>query len=94
MMNIYRKVGWFIKEQWKMYIFMLFLLLSIAAISLAPAYVLGQAIDTIVSGGLTSESLWMLVGLLVLLPVARYFISFTYNHLSHRTAQLLSYKLR
>lgn len=94
MINIYKKIGWFIKEQWKMYIFMLFLLLSIAAISLAPAYVLGQAIDTIVSGGLNSESLWMLVGLLVLLPVTRYLISFTYNHLSHRTAQLLSYKLR
>jgi ATP-binding cassette subfamily B protein len=94
MINIYKKIGWFIKEQWKTYIVMLFLLLSIAAISLAPAYVLGLSIDTIVSGGLTSSSLWMLVGLLVLLPVARYLISFTYNHLSHKTAQMLSYKLR
>jgi ATP-binding cassette subfamily B protein len=94
MINIYKKIGWFIKEQWKTYIVMLFLLLSIAAISLAPAYVLGLSIDTIVSGGLTISSLWMLVGLLVLLPVARYLISFTYNHLSHKTAQMLSYKLR
>jgi len=94
MMNIYKKIGWFIKEQWKTYVFMLFLLLTIAAISLAPAYVLGLSIDTIVSGGLNSRSLWMLVGLLILLPVLRYLISFTYNYLSHKTAQLLSYKLR
>ncbi len=94
MINIYRKIGWFIQEQWKTYVFMLFLLLTIAAISLAPAYVLGLSIDTIVSGGLNETSLWILVGLLVLLPVSRYLISFTYNHLSHRTAQLLSYKLR
>ena len=94
MINIYRKIGWFIKEQWKTYVFMLFLLLTIAAISLAPAYVLGLSIDTIVSGGLNSESLWMLVGLLIILPVTRYLISFTYNHLSHKTAQMLSYKLR
>ncbi len=94
MINIYKKIGWFIKEQWKTYIVMLFLLLTIAAISLAPAYVLGLSIDTIVSGGLNRSSLWMLVGLLVLLPVARYLISFTYNHLSHKTAQMLSFKLR
>jgi ATP-binding cassette, subfamily B, multidrug efflux pump len=94
MINIYKKIGWFIKEQWKTYIAMLFLLLSIAAISLAPAYVLGLSIDTIVSGGLTRHTLWMLVGLLALLPITRYFMSFTFNHLSHKTAQLLSYKLR
>lgn len=94
MINIYKKIGWFIKEQWKTYILMLFLLLSIAANSLAPAYVLGRSIDTIVSGGLTSRTLWMLVGLLMILPISRYLMSFLYNHLSNKTAQLLSYKLR
>jgi ATP-binding cassette subfamily B protein len=73
---------------------MLFLLLSIAAISLSPAYVLGKAIDTIVSGKLNQASLIMLVFLLILLPVTRYSLSFLYNHLSHKTAQTLSFKLR
>ncbi|TNF06853.1 MAG: ABC transporter ATP-binding protein [Bacillota bacterium] len=94
MANILSKIGWFIKERWKTYVFMLFLLLSIAAISLSPAYVLGKAIDTIVSGKLNQASLFMLVFLLILLPVTRYSISFLYNHLSHKTAQTLSFKLR
>lgn len=94
MSNIFKKIGWFIKEQWKTYLLMLILLLSISSISLAPAYVLGRAIDTIVSGGLTEASLLWLVILLALLPIARYFLSFLYNHLSQKTAQLLSFKLR
>ena len=94
MANILSKIGWFIKERWKTYLFMLFLLLSIAFISLTPAYVLGLAIDTIVSGGLNQASLIWLVSLLVILPVTRYFLSFLYNYLSHKTAQTLSYQLR
>lgn len=94
MANILSKIGWFIKERWKTYLFMLFLLLSIAFISLTPAYVLGLAIDTIVSGGLNQTSLFLLVLMLFLLPVTRYILSFLYNYLSHKTAQTLSYQLR
>ncbi len=92
--NIFRKIGWFVKEQWKTYLLMFFLLISIASISLSPAYVLGLAIDTIVSGGLTQETLFWLVFFLVLLPVSRYLLSFLYNHLSNKTAQTLSFKMR
>ena len=31
---------------------------------------------------------------LALLPISRYFLSFIYNHLSQKTAQTLSYKMR
>lgn len=92
--NIFAKIGWFVKEQWKTYVLMFFLLISIASISLAPAYVLGLAIDTIVSGGLTQETLIMLVFFLALLPISRYLLSFLYNHLSNKTAQTLSFKMR
>ena len=92
--NIFAKIGWFVKEQWKTYVLMFFLLISIASISLSPAYVLGLAIDTIVSGGLTQETLMWLVFFLALLPISRYLLSFLYNHLSNKTAQTLSYKMR
>ncbi len=94
MNNILKKIGWFIKEEWKNYLVMLVLLLSIAAISLAPARVLGMAIDTIVSGGLTTSSLTFLFAALLALPVARYLLSFVYNYLVNAQAQKLSYKLR
>lgn len=92
--NIFSKIGWFIKEKWKTYLTMFFLLILIAIISLSPAYVLGRAIDTIVSGELTGAVLFWLVFFLVLLPTSRYFISFLYNHLSQKTAQTLSFKMR
>jgi ATP-binding cassette, subfamily B, multidrug efflux pump len=94
MNNILKKIGWFIKEEWKNYLIMLVMLLSIAAISLAPARVLGMAIDTIVSGGLTTSSLTFLFAALLALPVARYLLSFVYNYLVNFQAQKLSYKLR
>jgi ATP-binding cassette, subfamily B, multidrug efflux pump len=94
MNNILKKIGWFIKEEWKNYLIMLVMLLSIAAISLAPARVLGMAIDTIVSGGLTTSSLTFLFAALLALPVARYLLSFVYNYLVNSQAQKLSYKLR
>ncbi len=94
MTHIFKKIGWFIKEQRKTYIILLILLISISSISLAPAYVLGRSIDTIVSGGLTKKTLSYLVFLLALLPTARYGLSFIYNHLSQKTSQLLSFKMR
>jgi len=94
MKNIYAKIKWFIKEEWKLYVIMLIMLLSISTISLLPARVLGDAIDTIVSGELTTASLGMLVGGLVLLPFVRYLLSMVYNYLMNYEGQKLAYKLR
>lgn len=94
MINILKKIGWFIKEEKRVYIFMLVMLLGISAISLAPAKALGLAIDTIVSGGLTTRSLTMLVGLLLLLPIMRYCLSYVYNYLVNKEGQKLAFKLR
>ncbi len=92
--HIFEKIGWFVKEKWKTYVALFFLLISIASISLLPAYVLGLSIDTIISGELTQTSLFWLVLFLALLPITRYFLSFIYNHLSQKTAQTLSFKMR
>jgi ATP-binding cassette subfamily B protein len=94
MKNIFSKIKWFILEEWKLYVLMLFLLLSISLISLLPARVLGNAIDTIVSGGLSSSTLLMLTGSLILLPVGRYLLSMVYNYLMNYEGQKLAFKLR
>ncbi|MFH0993294.1 MAG: ABC transporter ATP-binding protein [bacterium] len=94
MKNIYAKIKWFIREEWKTYLVMLILLLSIAFILLLPAKVLGLAIDTIVSGGLTPKTMAFLVVALILLPLTRYFLSFVYNYLINKEAQKLAFKLR
>lgn len=92
--HIFSKIGWFVKEKWKTYVVLFLLLIAISLISLAPAYVLGRSIDTIVSGGLTKDSLVILVFGLAMLPVARYLLSFIYNQLSQKTAQTLTFQMR
>jgi ATP-binding cassette, subfamily B, multidrug efflux pump len=94
MKNIVKKLSWFIKKEWKTYIRLFFLLLLIIILSLIPAYFLGLAIDTIVSGDLTKKSLIFLVGGLALIPISRYFSSFIYNYRVSKLAQKLSFELR
>jgi ATP-binding cassette subfamily B protein len=94
MINILKKIGWFIKQEWKIYVGMFLLLLFIAFVALLPAKVLGMAIDTIVSGGITPQSLLFLLAGLVLIPVVRYLCSFLYNYLMTRQAEKLAFQLR
>ncbi|VEU81312.1 ABC-type multidrug/protein/lipid transport system ATPase component [Haploplasma axanthum] len=94
MKNIFLKIKWFMKKEWKTYLLLLIMLILLAVLSLMPAYFLGQAIDTIVSGELTSATLLYLVGALGLIPLIRYFMSFIYNYQISKLAQKLSFELR
>ena len=79
MKKIIKHTGWFIKAEWKQYTIMFILLIGISIISLVPAKLLGEAIDTIVSSRLTASTLYLLAGLLLLIPIVRYSMSFLYN---------------
>lgn len=94
MKKIIKHIGWFIKIEWKQYAIMFILLLGISIISLAPAKVLGEAIDIIVSSQLTKMNFIWLFALLLLIPVMRYFMSFIYNYMVTKEAQKLAYQLR
>lgn len=94
MKKIISHIGWFIKIEWKQYAIMFILLLGISIISLAPAKVLGEAIDIIVSSQLTKKNFIWLFALLLLIPVMRYFMSFIYNYMVTKEAQKLAYQLR
>ncbi|WP_026400158.1 ABC transporter ATP-binding protein [Acholeplasma equifetale] len=94
MINIIKKVGWFIKQEWKSYTFMLFMLLFMSLLLLTPAFVLGKAIDIIVSSSLTVALLVIIVGLLILIPLLRYATSFIYNYTVAKTSQKLAFTFR
>lgn len=94
MINIIKKTGWFIKKEWKSYTMMFIYLIIIAVLALTPAYILGIAIDVIVSKSLTWESLALIIGALLLIPVFRYLISFIYNYTSSKIAQKLAFEFR
>lgn len=92
--KIIRHISWFLKQEWKSYILMLFLLVSIATMALVPAKLLGLSIDTIISGQLTLVSLMWLVGSLVFFPLFRYGLSYFYNYTVNKKAQQFAYLLR
>ena len=73
---------------------MFFLLVSIAGFALIPGQLLGTAIDTIISGGLTPLSLLWLGGSLIAFPVIRYGLSYLYNYTTVKKSQYLAYLLR
>ena len=87
MKYIIKKLSWFLKEEKKTYLLLMLLLIIIIVMALLPAYVLGLSIDYIVSGGITKESLFYLVGALTLIPITRYMTSFIYNYKASKLAQ-------
>lgn len=94
MINILKKVGWFIKQEWKAYTLMFVFLMIIGILALTPAYILGLAIDTIVSKNLTMKSLIFILSVLILIPFGRYTSSFIYNYTVNKTSQKLAFTFR
>ncbi|MBN3490576.1 ABC transporter ATP-binding protein [Acholeplasma equirhinis] len=94
MINIIKKVSWYIKQEWRAYLIMFVFLIIITLLALTPAYILGMAIDVIVSKSLTFESLLFLLVGLVLVPFGRYTSSYIYNYTLNKTSQKLAFQMR
>jgi ATP-binding cassette, subfamily B, multidrug efflux pump len=94
MKKLFNHIKWFVKKEWKMYVFMFILLVGIALFALLPGWLLGLSIDTIISGGLTASSLILLSGALVAFPLVRYVLSFAYNFITVKKSQQLAHQLR
>ena len=94
MKKIFNHLKWYFKQEWKTYVFMFTLLLSIALFALVPGWLLGLSIDTIISGGLTSTSLLLLGSSLIAFPVIRYGLSYLYNYTTVKKSQQLAHALR
>ncbi len=94
MNKLLRHMGWYVKQEWKTYVLMFVLLVSIALFALIPGWLLGLSIDTIISGGLTYASLIFLGGSLVAFPVIRYGLSYAYNFTTVKKSQQLAHTMR
>jgi ATP-binding cassette, subfamily B, multidrug efflux pump len=94
MKKLFQHIRWYVKKEWKIYLLMFVLLLGIALFALIPGWLLGLSIDTIVSGGLTSQSLISLTIALIAFPTVRYLLSFLYNYLTVKKSQQLAHHMR
>ncbi|MFZ9138862.1 MAG: ABC transporter ATP-binding protein [Bacilli bacterium] len=92
--KLLKHIGWYVKQEWKTYVLMFVLLISIALFALIPGWLLGLSIDTIISGGLTYQSLLFLGGALIAFPVIRYGLSYLYNFTTVKKSQQLAHTMR
>jgi ATP-binding cassette subfamily B protein len=94
MKKLFLHIRWYVIQEWKTYLLMFLLLVSIAVFALIPGWLLGLSIDTIISGGLTPESLWWLSGSLIAFPIVRFGLSYFYNYTTVKKSQQLAHTLR
>lgn len=94
MFKVYKNLGWFFKQEWKKYIFMAFLLIILAFMTTIPGKLLGDVIDAINNDEITfSKTIIFFISLLII-PIVRYGLDFTYHYLVNVEGQKLAYLLR
>ncbi len=94
MKEAFKNISWFFKQEWKRYVVCAILLLIVSILPVFPARILGTAIDEIANGTITSESLWIYVGLLFLIPLITYIFNIFYHYIMSYLGHTLSYQLR
>nr|WP_300997415.1 ABC transporter transmembrane domain-containing protein [Exiguobacterium sp.] len=89
-----KQLDWFIKRQKRTYIIAIILLIITGFVDMLPPWIIGQAIDAIREGSLTTERLIVIVGSLLSIMVLSYVMSYLWIARLFGTAFLLEKKLR
>lgn len=78
-MSIFRKLGWFFKEEKKHYIIGIFALIMVAIVQLVPPKVIGIIIDKIATEEIKIQEILAWVGLLLLAAISQYTFRFIWR---------------
>ncbi len=73
MFSIYRKLGWFFKQEKKRYLTFFFLAVVLAYVETLPPKLLGNALDVIAQGTMTKDILFQIVGSMIFIAAFIYF---------------------
>lgn len=80
MFSVLRNLGWFFRREKKRYAVGLILLILVGVLELLPPRLLGNAIDDIVQGSITVNSLLMYIGLIIFFLIIIYWITYIWMH--------------
>ncbi|MEK4006279.1 ABC transporter ATP-binding protein [Paenibacillus sp. FSL H3-0333] len=80
MFSVLRNLGWFFRREKRRYTIGLILLIVVGVLELLPPRLLGNAIDEIVTGAITAGSLMKYIGLIVLMLLIIYWITYIWMH--------------
>lgn len=78
--SVLRNLGWFFRREKKRYLIGLILLIGVGVLELLPPRLLGNAIDDIVRGSITTASLAKYIGMILLLLLVIYWITYIWMH--------------
>lgn len=78
-MGIFKKLGWFFKEEKKSYLIGVFSLFIVALLQLIPPRVIGIVVDEIATKRLTRQSLLMWLGVLLASAVGQYVLRYVWR---------------
>ena len=71
-MNVYKKLSWFFKKEWKYYLGGIIALILVALMELIPPQIIGRFVDFITEGTLTTNNLIWLIAILITAGVLTY----------------------
>ncbi|WP_340023972.1 ABC transporter transmembrane domain-containing protein [Paenibacillus sp. FSL K6-1096] len=80
MFSVLRDLGWFFRREKRRYTIGLILLIVVGVLELLPPRLLGNAIDDIVSGSITTGSLMKYIGMIVIFLLTIYWITYIWMH--------------
>jgi len=91
---MFKKIGWYLKENWVRYLFAITFLNFASLVSVIPPKLLEKGIDQIVNKSLTKQSLWLLIIILVAITLIGYIVSYAWNYLLFGAGIKLEYTIR
>jgi ATP-binding cassette, subfamily B, multidrug efflux pump len=78
--SVLRDLGWFFRREKRRYLIGLILLIGVGVLELLPPRLLGNAIDDIVRGSITTASLAKYIGMIFILLLVIYWITYIWMH--------------
>lgn len=78
-MNIFLKLGWYFRKEWRRYAVAGLLLVAVDVLELLIPWLVGQLIDEVLAQSLTVSSLWRYVGTIAVLGVVIYIMRFLWR---------------
>jgi len=96
-MQVFGKLGWFFKREWRSYILGIIMLVMVALLELVPPQVIGFVIDHItkdtLTGSILSQYVALLIGVAIVTYVVRYFWRIMIFGASYRLGKILRDRL-
>lgn len=94
MLSVLKKLSWYFKDQWKRYTLAILLLLITSAVDIFPPLLIGDVVDSIVSGSMTKLQFIQVVALFIGVTLASYILSYFWQYKLFGGAFLLERTMR